>query len=92
MPIHREMPFHRHQYPALPSSWDLFNPSAAGLDVPLWGSLDIILHNLAGKYQPRNGGDRMLVKLWGVNLDPSEAGILLWRYRERGILKVDSRT
>ena len=54
----------------------------------LWDPLDIILCNLAGKYRPRYEGDRMLVELVDVNSDPSGAKNLLWRYRERGTLRV----
>ena len=57
-----------------------------------WDPLDVILCNLAGKYRPRYEGDRMLVKLVDVNPDPSEVENLLWRYREKGTLRVNSAT
>jgi len=57
-----------------------------GLSLALWDSLDIFLYNLAGKYQPQYEGDKMVVELAGMKLDPSEAGKFLWRYRERGDL------
>jgi len=50
------------------------------------------LYNLAGKYRPHYKGDEMLVELVDVNPDPSEAGKLLWRYRERGTWRVNSTT
>jgi len=54
----------------------------------LWDPLDMILHNLAGKYESRCEGDKMLVELVDVNLDPSEVWSFFRRYRERGILRV----
>ena len=54
----------------------------------LWESLDIILYNLAGKYESRYEGDTMLVELVDMNLDLSEVWSLLRRYRERGTLRV----
>ena len=57
-----------------------------------WDPLDIILYDLAGKYRPRYEGDRMMVELVNVNPDLSEAGHFLWRYRERGTLRVASAT
>ena len=63
-----------------------------GLNLALWDHLDIILYNLAGKYRPRYEGEKMLVGLVDVYLDPSKAEKFLWRYRERGTLRVDSET
>jgi len=57
----------------------------------LWEPLDIILYNLAGKYESRYEGDKMLVELVDVNPDPSEVGSFLWRNRERGTLRVHQR-
>ena len=54
----------------------------------LWDPIDPILYDLAGKYQPRYEGDKMVVELMDVNPDPSEAGSFLRRYRERGTLRV----
>jgi len=34
-----------------------------GLDLPLWDSLDVILYDLAGQYQPQREGDKMLLEL-----------------------------
>jgi len=48
----------------------------------------MILYNLAGKYESRYEGDKMLVELVDVNLDLSGVGSFLWRYRERGTLQV----
>ena len=63
-----------------------------GLNLALWDHLDIILYNLAGKYRPRYEGDKMLVELVDIDLDPFGAGIFLWIYRERGTLQVSSTT
>jgi len=60
----------------------------ADLSSVLWEPLDIILYNLAGKYESRYGGDKMLVELVDVNPDPSDVWRFLWRYRERGTLRV----
>ena len=54
----------------------------------LWNPLDIILYDLAGKYQPRYEGDKMLVELVDVNVDLSEVDGFLWRYKERGTFRV----
>ena len=67
---------------------DIPIPGPAAESSALWDPLDIILYNLARKYQPRYEGDKMLVELVDVNSDPSEFGSLLWRYRERGTLRV----
>ena len=61
----------------------------AGVELILWDPLDIILWNLAGKYRPRYEGDKMLVELVDVYLGGSEAERFLWRYRERGALRVN---
>jgi len=58
-----------------------------GLDLSMWDSLDIILYNLAGKYQPQHEGDKMLVELAHVSAKP---GIFLRRCGERGILQMNS--
>ena len=50
------------------------------------------LPNLAGKYEPQHEGDKMLVELADVYSDPSVAGGFLWRYRERGNLRVNPAT
>jgi hypothetical protein len=65
---------------------DIFGPS--GLNLALWDSLDIILYHLAGKYRPRYEGDKMLVELVDVYVDPSEAGNFLGRYSQRGTWRV----
>jgi len=61
---------------------DIPIPGPADSSPALWDPLDIILCNLAGKYQPRYEGDKMLVELVDVNSDPSEVGSFLRRYRE----------
>jgi len=50
--------------------------------------MDPILYNLAGKYKPQYEGDNMVVELMDVNPGPSEAESFLWRYKERGTLRV----
>ena len=50
--------------------------------------MDPIFYNLARRYQPRYEGDKMVVELMDVNPDPSEVKSFLWRYRERGTLRV----
>ena len=57
-----------------------------------WDPLDIVLYNLAGNYQPRYEGDKMVVKLVDVYLDLSGSKDFLWRCRERGTLRVDPET
>ena len=54
----------------------------------LWEPLDVILYNLAGKYESQYEGDKMLVEVVDVDSDPSEVWSLLRRYRERGTLRV----
>jgi len=65
-------------------------PVLGPLHLALWDPLDIILYNLAGKYQPRYEGDKMLVGLADVRLDPSKIENFLWRYKGRGGLRVNS--
>ena len=54
----------------------------------LWDPMDLILHDLAEKYQLRYEEGKMLVELVDANPDPSEAGSFLYRYREGGTLRV----
>ena len=82
------MSYHHHEHPAFRSvltfaeEYSFFDPPS--LNLSLWDSLDTILYNLARKYRPRYEGDKMLVELMDVNLDPSDAVDFLWRFRERG--------
>jgi len=68
------------------ADFPVFSPP--GLTYGLWDPMDLILYNLAGKYQPQYEGDKMLVELADVNPDASEAGSFLRRYRERGTLRM----
>jgi len=61
-------------------------------NLALWDPLDNVLYDLAGKYQPRYEGDNMVVKLVDVYPDLSGSKDFLWRYRERGTLRVSSET
>ena len=54
-----------------------------GSSFALWDPLDGILSDLAGKYQPRYEGDKMVVDLVDVNPDISGAVDFPWRYRGR---------
>ena len=64
----------------------------ADLDLDSWDSLDIILYNLAGQYQPQHDGDKMLVQFIHVTSTPSDMRNFLRRYRERGTLQMDFKT
>ena len=61
-------------------------------NLALGDALDIILHNLAGKYQPCCEGDKMLVEVVDENPDHSEAANFMWRYRQKGDWRVNSAT
>jgi len=61
-------------------------------DSSLWDSPDIILYNLAGQYQPRHEGDKMLVEFVYSNPAPCKTANFLRRYRERGTLRLSFGT
>jgi len=57
-------------------------------DSSLWESPDVALYNLAGQYQPRHKGDRMLVEFIHANPALCKTANFLRRYRERGTLRL----
>ena len=59
-------------------------------DASRWDPLDIVLYKLAGKYQPWHEGDKILVKYHDSRA--CDTRDLLWRYKERGTLRVNPGT
>jgi len=64
------------------------DPGDPGSELWSGDSLDT-LYNLAGQYRSRHEGDKMLVNYENENI--RDADSFLWRYRERGILRLPGR-
>jgi len=68
---------------------DIVHPKLLCSNLASWDPLDIALNNLTERYQPREIGDAMLLKLVDVDPDPPDNFLRRYSRREDSDIEVE---